>query len=145
MDFTPIISQVFSTLWYLIPLAILAVVLKSSWFKGAMGELIVNLSAKYLLDQKHYRLIKNVTLPAGDGTTQIDHVIVSVYGVPIVSSVFYKIRDVIKYGTLRNCNVMGYLFCAGCIGACGHNQSFLGCGPRLCKGVLAGRQRLSRI
>ena len=63
MDFTPIINQVFSTLWYLIPLAILAVVLKSPWFKGVMGELIVNLSAKYLLDQKHYRLIKNVTLP----------------------------------------------------------------------------------
>src|SRR5690554_3567421 len=86
MDFTPIISQVFSTLWYLIPLGILAVVLKSPWFKGVMGELIVNLSAKYLLDQKHYRLIKNVTLPAGDGTTQIDHVIVSVYGVFVVET-----------------------------------------------------------
>jgi hypothetical protein len=63
MDFTPIISQVFSTLWYLIPLGIMAVVLKSPWFKGVMGELIVNLSAKHLLDQKRYRLIKNVTLP----------------------------------------------------------------------------------
>jgi hypothetical protein len=28
-----------------------------------MGELIVNLSAKHLLDPKRYRLIKNVTLP----------------------------------------------------------------------------------
>jgi hypothetical protein len=33
------------------------------WFKGVMGELIVNLSAKHLLDPKRYRLIKNVTLP----------------------------------------------------------------------------------
>lgn len=86
MDFTPIIRQVFSTLWYLIPLGILAVVLKSPWFKGVMGELIVNLSAKHLLDQNRYRLIKNVTLPAGDGTTQIDHVIVSVYGVFVVET-----------------------------------------------------------
>ncbi|GAB0153216.1 hypothetical protein [Marinobacterium sp. BA1] len=42
MDFTPIIIQVLSTLWYLIPLAILAIVLKSPWFKGVMGELIAN-------------------------------------------------------------------------------------------------------
>jgi hypothetical protein len=28
-----------------------------------MGELIVNLSAKHLLDQKRYWLMKNVTLP----------------------------------------------------------------------------------
>lgn len=86
MDFAPIISQVFSALWYLIPLFILAGVLKSPWFKGVMGELIVNLSARYLLDQNHYRLIKNVTLPAGEGTTQIDHVIVSVYGVFVIET-----------------------------------------------------------
>jgi restriction system protein len=51
MDFTPIINQMLGTLWYLIPLAILAAVLKSAWFKGIVGEFIVNLSARIIMGQ----------------------------------------------------------------------------------------------
>lgn len=86
MDIASIFSQVFGQLWYLIPLVIIGLLFKSAWFKGVMGEFIVNVSAKHLLDQGRYRLIKNVTLPSGDGTTQIDHVIVSVYGVFVVET-----------------------------------------------------------
>lgn len=86
MDFSPIISQVFGALWYLIPLVILAAIVKSPWFKGLMGEFVVNLSAKWMLDQNQYHLIKNVTLPTEDGTTQIDHIIVSVFGVFVVET-----------------------------------------------------------
>ena len=86
MDFSPIISQVVSMLWYLIPIGILAAILKSSWFKGVVGEFIVNLGAKFFLDKEKYHLIKNVTLPTEDGSTQIDHVIVSKYGVFVVET-----------------------------------------------------------
>jgi len=86
MDFSPIISQIVGVLWYLIPIAILAGILKSPWFKGAFGECIVNFSAKLLLDKEKYRLIKNVTLPTEDGSTQIDHVIVSEFGVFVVET-----------------------------------------------------------
>ncbi len=86
MDFSPIVSQAFSALWYLIPLSVLAAVLKSAWFKGVIGEFIVNFSAKHFLDKEKYHLIKNVTLPTEDGTTQIDHVIVSVFGVFVVET-----------------------------------------------------------
>lgn len=86
MDFSPIISQVFGALWYLIPLVIFAAVVKSPWFKGVMGEFLVNLSAKFLLDKNQYHLIKNVTLPTDEGTTQIDHIIVSVFGVFVVET-----------------------------------------------------------
>lgn len=86
MDFTPIINQVVGTLWYLIPIGILAALLKSAWFKGVAGEFIVNLSAKLFLDKERYHLIKNVTLPTEDGSTQIDHVIVSRYGVFVVET-----------------------------------------------------------
>ncbi len=86
MDFLPIISQVVGALWYFIPLAILAAIIKSPWFKGLMGEFIVNLSAKWLLDKKQYHLIKNVTLPSEDGTTQIDHIIISIFGVFVVET-----------------------------------------------------------
>ena len=63
---------------------IFVVIIKSPRFKGLMGEFIVNFYTKLLLDKKDYHLIKNVTLPTDDGTTQIDHIIVSVFGVFVV-------------------------------------------------------------
>ncbi|MDX1757907.1 MAG: nuclease-related domain-containing protein [Marinobacter sp.] len=86
MDFAPVLQPVFNALWYLIPLAFLAGVIKSSWFKGKLGEFLVNASARLFLDKNRYHLIKNVTLPTEDGTTQIDHIIVSRYGVFVVET-----------------------------------------------------------
>ena len=85
MDFTPIFASLLS-LWYFIPLFICLVVLRSAWFKGILGEFMVNVIARWQLDKQHYHLIKNVTLPTEDGTTQIDHIIVSVYGVFVVET-----------------------------------------------------------
>jgi restriction system protein len=82
----PLVNQIVGTLWYLLPIIILAALFKSSWFKGVMGEFIVNIAAKIMLDKKVYHLIKNVTLPTEDGTTQIDHVIISKYGVFVVET-----------------------------------------------------------
>ena len=79
-------DQVISVLWYLIPIAIVVTVLKSPWFKGMVGEFVVNLSARLMLDNDKYHLIKNVTLPTDDGTTQIDHIIVSVHGLFVVET-----------------------------------------------------------
>lgn len=86
MDFSPVLQPVFHALWYLVPLFILAGILKSPWFKGKLGEFLVNTSARLLLDKNQYHLIKNVTLPTEDGTTQIDHIIVSRYGVFVVET-----------------------------------------------------------
>ncbi|MEQ1635793.1 MAG: NERD domain-containing protein [Methylococcales bacterium] len=86
MDFSPLINQLIGTFWFLIPLVILTAVLRSAWLKGIMGEFIVNLSAKLFLDKQKYHLIKNVTLPTDDGSTQIDHVIVSKYGVFVIET-----------------------------------------------------------
>ncbi|MBW1898452.1 MAG: NERD domain-containing protein [Deltaproteobacteria bacterium] len=86
MDLTSIIYLMISKLWFLIPLAIIAAIVKSAWFKGVVGEFIVNVSAKLFLDKEQYHLIKNVTLPTENGSTQIDHIIVSKYGVFIVET-----------------------------------------------------------
>ena len=75
-----------TAIWYLIPFFLVAAVIKSPWFKGRAGEAVVNLSAKLFLDKTRYHLIKNVTLPTEDGTTQIDHIIVSRYGVVVVEN-----------------------------------------------------------
>lgn len=86
MDFSPIINQAVGTLWYFIPLAILVGLVKSPWFKGVVGEFVVNLSARLMLDKETYHLIKNVTLPTENGSTQIDHIIVSIYGIFVVET-----------------------------------------------------------
>jgi len=86
MDLSPAINQMMHMFWFLIPFMVLIAVLKSPWFKGVIGEFIVNVSAKLMLDKTEYHLIKNVTLPTEDGTTQIDHIIASVYGVFVVET-----------------------------------------------------------
>lgn len=86
MDLSIYLNMMFSAAWYLIPIFILAVILKSTWFKGVLGEWQVNLLIKFFLDKNVYHLIKNVTLPTEDGTTQIDHIIVSKFGIFVVET-----------------------------------------------------------
>lgn len=51
-----------------------------------IGELIVNMSARWLLNAKDYIIINNVTLPIENGTTQIDHIIVSKFGIFVIET-----------------------------------------------------------
>jgi restriction system protein len=57
-----------------------------SSLKGWVGEVQGSLAAKIRLDSEIYRSINNVTIPTANGTTQIDHVIVSKYGVFVVET-----------------------------------------------------------
>jgi restriction system protein len=86
MDTLQIYSQMFSVLWFFIPLAIFAAIIKSPWFKGIAGEFLVSFSLKHFLDKKQYHLINNVTMPTEDGTTQIDHIVVSRFGVFVIET-----------------------------------------------------------
>ncbi|AYC32913.1 nuclease [Pseudomonas cavernae] len=86
MDFTPIIAQLWSTASWLIPLMLLIGLLKSPWAKGQLGELLVRLFAHWMLDQKTYRRLHNVTLTTPDGSTQIDHVFISPFGLFVLET-----------------------------------------------------------
>jgi hypothetical protein len=86
MDLSIYLNMMISAAWYFIPIFIFAIVIKSAWFKGVLGEWQVNLLIKFFLNQNEYHLIKNVTLPTDEGTTQIDHIIVSKYGVFVVET-----------------------------------------------------------
>ena len=71
--------------WYLVPLLLIVSVFKSRWLKGIFGEFLVNrLLSK--LPESDYTLIKDVTLPTSDGTTQVDHIVVSKYGIFVVET-----------------------------------------------------------
>jgi restriction system protein len=91
MDLSIYLNMMISASWYLIPIFIYAIVIKSAWFKGVLGEWQVNLLIKFFLNKNDYHLIKNVTLPTftdgkEQGTTQIDHIIVSKYGIFVIET-----------------------------------------------------------
>ena len=85
MDFSLIINEVFK-LWWLIPIALVIGVFKSAWFKGMFGEALVKLAARLRLPAEVYHPVHNVTLPTLDGTTQIDHIFVSRFGIFVVET-----------------------------------------------------------
>ena len=76
--------------WWLIPLMLIVGFLKSPMGKGMVGEFIVNFGFQFLLNKSDYQLIKNVTLPTEDGTTQIDHIILSEYGIFVLETKNYR-------------------------------------------------------
>lgn len=86
MDFTPIIAQHWIPLSWFIPLVILLFALKSPRVKGYLGELLVRYFVYLHLNEQTYRRLHNITLDTPDGTTQIDHVFVSVYGIFVLET-----------------------------------------------------------
>ncbi|MEN9358739.1 MAG: hypothetical protein RL095_274 [Verrucomicrobiota bacterium] len=75
---------------------LLGLILLAGWFfaqlkkpavKGAIGEAITSTIHKVALDSKVYHQLNNVTLKLEDGsTTQIDHVIVSRFGIFVIET-----------------------------------------------------------
>ncbi len=86
MDYSPIVAQAWGMLTWFIPAALLIGLLKSPWAKGQIGELLVRLFAHWQLDKQIYRRLHNVTLNTPDGTTQIDHVFLSPYGIFVLET-----------------------------------------------------------
>ncbi|WP_199478770.1 NERD domain-containing protein [Vibrio harveyi] len=85
MNIFEVFLNVLAQVWYLVPLLLIVSVFKSRWLKGVFGEFLVNrLLSK--LPESDYTLIKDVTLPTGDGTTQVNHIVVSKYGIFVVET-----------------------------------------------------------
>ncbi|WP_223248470.1 nuclease-related domain-containing protein [Sulfurirhabdus autotrophica] len=55
-------------------------------FKGLIGETMGSLAHKIMLDKTVYHELNNVTIPTTDGTTQIDHIIVSRFGIFVIEA-----------------------------------------------------------
>lgn len=83
-----IIELLFSVLmqfWFVIPFLLIISIFKSRWLKGIFGEFLVNRLLSQL-PEKHYTLIKNLTLPTQGGTTQVDHIVVSNFGIFVLET-----------------------------------------------------------
>ncbi len=84
------IKTALTEFWWLIPLLLTAAVFKSRLFKGKVGEFFVSKVTSAKLPSDTYFAVENVTLRADDGTTQIDHIYVSRFGVFVVETKNYK-------------------------------------------------------
>jgi len=74
--------------WYVILLFIaflfLINYLKSAKFKGWLGEKATSVGLGFNLDPETYKVISNIIIPDKNGSTQIDHVVVSKYGIFVI-------------------------------------------------------------
>jgi len=61
-----------------------------SFLKGWLGEKVTQFGLWHHLDEQVYRRFHDVIVPARNGTTQIDHVLVSCYGIFVVETKNYK-------------------------------------------------------
>ena len=55
-------------------------------FKGWTGELKTKLTQRICLDSSQYHVFNNIIIPSRSGSTQIDHVVVSRYGLFVIET-----------------------------------------------------------
>lgn len=67
-------------------IGILYIYLKSPTVIGASGERRVNSTLRNKLPDQDYILLENFTLPTSRGTTQIDHIVLSRYGIFVIET-----------------------------------------------------------
>jgi ribosomal protein L37AE/L43A len=86
LDIIAILTPAFQNLLWLLPVLLVATIFKSRWLKGWLGEQLVRLYAHWTLDKGVYRRFHDITLDTPDGTTQIDHVFLSPFGIFVLET-----------------------------------------------------------
>ncbi|PYG04531.1 MULTISPECIES: nuclease-related domain-containing protein [unclassified Thioalkalivibrio] len=75
-----------SQFWWAWLLLALVAIARLPQVKGWLGELWIRLVLAVGLDGKSGRVVHDLTLPTADGTTQIDHVLVSRFGIFVIET-----------------------------------------------------------
>ena len=93
MDIFQILAPLLLQLWWFIPLFLVIGAIKAfkPFLKGKVGEFAVSTHVKLYLDKEKYTLLNNCTLPDDTNiTTQIDHILLSPYGIFVIETKNYK-------------------------------------------------------
>lgn len=84
------VDQILSTAvqWmaYLFAFSVFIALARTPLIKGWFGEAQGALAKGLLLDKDIYTTLNNITIPTSNGTTQIDHVVVSKYGIFVIET-----------------------------------------------------------
>lgn len=86
IDSPALILGLMKHLLWMLPVIFVLAILKSARVKGWFGEKFVSRKAASQLPASDYRAFDNVTIPDGEGTTQIDHIYVSRFGLFVVET-----------------------------------------------------------
>lgn len=86
MEIVPVLIQSLAAWWWLLPMALMLGVSRLPVVKGYFGEWLVRITAWLSLDKETYRSLHNLTLKTKDDTTQIDHVILSPFGIFVIET-----------------------------------------------------------
>ena len=87
--FTPLLS----TFWWLVLVLIIITLIKffKPFLKGKLGEFAVSTHVKLYLDKQNYSLLNDCTLlDEQNQTTQIDHILLSPFGIFVIETKNYK-------------------------------------------------------
>ena len=76
--------------WWIVPILLVLGWLQSPSGKGWCGEAWLDFVLHMALPRERYHMRRNLTLPTADGTTQIDHVVVSRHGVFVIETKNYR-------------------------------------------------------
>ena len=71
--------------WIILILAVLYI-WNTNWGRGVIGELQVRILLRMMLPSGDYFVLHNVILPSGQGSTEIDHLIFSRYGIFVIET-----------------------------------------------------------
>lgn len=83
--------ELLTNFWYLWAMIVLGIIFQifAPKIKGYFGEKSVSFFLS-TLDESKYKVINNIMLRIGDKTTQLDHVVVSNYGIFVIETKNYK-------------------------------------------------------
>jgi restriction system protein len=87
-----IFEKAWPVLLLLFAAAVVSRFLRAPKVKGRIGEAFVSVAALKRLDPKVYRVFNDLVLPRpdGKGTTQIDHIVVSPFGIFVIETKNYE-------------------------------------------------------
>lgn len=75
---------------WIIPLVLLIFFIASPRYRGDIAESRVRRILSQGLDKRHYTVLNDVVVPSGGGTIEIDHVVVSKFGIFVIESQYAR-------------------------------------------------------
>ena len=83
--FVPLLKNPY--IWAMLAAGVLVRIMKTAWFKGKFGEWVVARALARRLEPTAYQVLNNVMIPdQAGGTTQIDHIVFSPFGVFVIET-----------------------------------------------------------
>lgn len=86
LPLSEILAPIYTAAFVLFVLSLIIAIFRLPAVKGWFGEAQGALAKHLLLDKTIYTTLNNITIPTSNGTTQIDHIVVSRHGIFVIET-----------------------------------------------------------